>query len=925
MRIEPNAYFMKKGNDLQDMAALKQQVESEGLQKIGKDLGSLSQYFREMLKDLKEDSVARVLSAINDDEEVISKSKISEDKLVQALSVLFQLMNLVEENAAVQFRRKVENRLGAAKIRGSWAETFKKWEKRGLTQEQIAAILPDIHINPVLTAHPTEAKRITILELHRELYLLLVKKENAVWSETERKVINEQIRALLERWWRTGEVYLEKPDVASERSSVMHYFKKVFPEALKLSDERLRFAWRAHGFDRQVLRDPNNYPKVTFGSWVGGDRDGHPYVTADVTRQTLMELRMGALDLLEGQLTNLVTQMSFSEGRNDVPAELMKRIQQMAAQLGKQGIKALERNLHEPWRQYLNLCLVKLSNTRKERERGKGSLYANSEELAADLLFLRKTLLKIGADRIVDGFLFPVERQVKVFGFHLAKLDIRQNSAFHDKAIEQMLAFASAGDIDFSKWDEEKRIAFLTKELESRRPFVISGVSVGPEADQVLACYLELRDHIKKYGTEGLGALIVSMTRGVSDLLVVQLFLREVGLQDAGLQIVPLFETIDDLHASPEIMERYLSHPSVKLVKQANGTIQEVMLGYSDSNKDGGIVASRWNIYKAEGTLTEVANRHGIKLRFFHGIGGTISRGGGKYHRFLDSMPLGSFSGEIKLTVQGETIAQQFANLVNATYNLEMLLAGASLQTGFYKYPVEPREYPVEALDLLNQLSLKHYQDLIQHPDFIRFYSECTPIDVLEQSKIGSRPSRRTGKRTLNDLRAIPWVFSWNQSRFNLTAWYGVGHALNTLQREHPQEFEALRSYAQSWPFLRYTLIHIETNLLNADTRLMQEYASLVSDDKVRNTFMERILEEHRESLQHIASLLGDQRESRRVSLLANIDRRKRPLFTLHHLQVNKLREWRKLKDEDPQKADALLQKLLVITTAISGGVKSTG
>lgn len=288
-------------------------------------------------------------------------------------------------------------------------------------------------------------------------------------------------------------------------------------------------------------------------------------------------------------------------------------------------------------------------------------------------------------------------------------------------------------------------------------------------------------------------------------------------------------------------------------------------------------------------------------------------------------MPLGSFSGEIKLTVQGETIAQQFANLVNATYNLEMLLAGASLQTGFYKYPVEPREYPVEALDLLNQLSLKHYQDLIQHPDFIRFYSECTPIDVLEQSKIGSRPSRRTGKRTLNDLRAIPWVFSWNQSRFNLTAWYGVGHALNTLQREHPQEFEALRSYAQSWPFLRYTLIHIETNLLNADTRLMQEYASLVSDDKVRNTFMERILEEHRESLQHIASLLGDQRESRRVSLLANIDRRKRPLFTLHHLQVNKLREWRKLKDEDPQKADALLQKLLVITTAISGGVKSTG
>ncbi|MCA1745460.1 MAG: phosphoenolpyruvate carboxylase, partial [Bacteroidales bacterium] len=848
------------------------------------------------------------------------------DKLVQALSILFQLMNLVEENSAAQYRRKVENRLGASFIRGSWAETFTKWQKQGLSEEDIAAILPNVLVNPVLTAHPTEAKRISILELHRELYLLLVKKENVIWSETEKEVINETIHALLERWWRSGEVYLEKPDVSSERNSVLHYFTRVFPEALKLSDERLKYTWRAFGFDRKKLNEPEHFPTITLGSWVGGDRDGHPYVSADVTRETLMEHRRAALELIEGQLIELTTKMSFSETRNAVPNALLERIELMKNALGKPGQKAVDRNLHEPWRQFLNLCLAKLVNTRKERDRGDEAIYDSAAQLQEDLRFLRESLLEIGAERIVDAFLFPVERQVKAFGFHLARLDVRQNSAFHDKAVEQMLTFASSPETNFSEWDEEKRIGFLTEELKSNRPFVVSGASVGSEANQVLDCFKVIKDHIEKYGSEGVGALIVSMTRGVSDLLTVYLFMREVGLLESGLQVVPLFETIEDLDQSPAILDRYLAHPAARLTKLPNGLFQEVMLGYSDSNKDGGIVASRWNIYKAERVLTEVANKHGIKLRFFHGIGGTISRGGGKYHRFLDSMPMGSFSGEIKLTVQGETIAQQFANLVNANYNLEMLLSGAALQTGYYMHPPAQTQYPFEALDMLTKLSLDYYQQMIKHPDFIQFYSECTPIDVLEQSKIGSRPARRTGRRALADLRAIPWVFSWNQSRYNLTAWYGVGYGLKTMQSQHPGLYRLLQENAHKWPFLRYTLIHIETNLLNADPGLMASYASLVQDEQVRKEFLDRILNEHKESIQQVASLLGDQTQSRRVSLLENINRRKRPLFTLHHLQVNRLSEWRMVKaTSHDQKGDDLLQKLLVITTAISGGVKNTG
>lgn len=645
-------------------------------------------------------------------------------------------------------------------------------------------------------------------------------------------------------------------------------------------------------------------------------------MTADVTRDTLQLHRQAAIQLIETQIKSLISTLSFSEHRSYVPPALLLKIHDLREKFGTKGQKAIERNLHEPWRQFLNLILLKLENTRTEQLSEAGSYFTNAAELQEDLRFLRQTLLDAGAHRIAGTYLFPIERQVQCFGFHLAKLDIRQNSAFHDKAIEQMLTFAALPETDYCNWDENKKMSFLQQELRSNRPFVVSGTSVGPEADQVLSCFQVVKEHCRRYGTDGIGSLIVSMTRGVSDLLAVYLFMREVGMQPGLLQVVPLFETIDDLKKSYLIMDEYLSQNQVQ---QLQKNLQEVMLGYSDSNKDGGIVASRWNIHQAEQALTRVAQKHKLKLKFFHGIGGTISRGGGKYHRFLDGMPSGSLSGAIKLTVQGETIAQQFANLVNATYNLEMLLSGTALQTSFHLYPPAKQDLPYEALDALSRLSLEYYQQLIQHPRFIEFYSECTPIDVVEQSKIGSRPARRTGKRTLNDLRAIPWVFSWNQSRFNLTAWYGVGYALEQLQQKDPELYAQLKSQAQKWPFLRYALIQIETNLLNADTEMMKEYASLVTDGALRSELLSRILEEHQRSMQQIDFMLGGNTAERRENLLTNIQRRRNALSTLHKMQTRLLKEWRSIREQNPAEADVLLNQLLVITTAISGGVKNTG
>ncbi|MFM2292849.1 MAG: hypothetical protein RIS29_2662 [Bacteroidota bacterium] len=905
---------------------LKSQIEKDSMQKIREDLHTLISNFKHVLYDLDEKSVAMTLSLLEDSisEHKEIESEIPDEKLIQALSILFQVMNLVEENSGVQSRRKLENMLGPSSIRGSWGETFEHWLNKGVSEDQIAGLLPTICISPVLTAHPTEAKRISILELHRELYLLLVKKENKIWTHMENLAIDNSMKVLLERWWRSGEVYLEKPSLASERNNVMHFFSKIFPEAVKLSDQRLKYVWQSYRFDPKKLDKPEQFPVIEFGSWVGGDRDGHPYVTADVTRETLLEHRKEALMLVKRGILDLVREFSFSETKQVAPTDLANAIERNRILFGEDGEKAVNRNPLEPWRQFINTILLKLENTIQDKMDIEHTFYHDSTALMEDLRILRNSLEEIGGQRIIHEWLFPVERQVQCFGFHLARLDIRQNSDFHNKAIEQMLKQADFEDYQYSTWSEEKRIEFITSELQRNRPFIIAGQALEHEAQQVLDCYRVVKQHIDKYGAEGIGSFIVSMTRGLSDLLLVYLFLREVGLLGTSIQVVPLFETIDDLKISNEVLDAYLAHPVMQKYGATN-RIQEVMLGYSDSNKDGGIMSSRWNIYETEILLTEVANKHNVQLRFFHGIGGTISRGGGKYHRFLESMPRRTMSGQIKLTVQGESIAQQFANPLNATFNLEMLLAGSGRQAGYIRFDCEQPDYPIRAVEKLSEISLNKYQEFIKHPRFIEFYGEVTPIDVLEQSKIGSRPSRRTGKRSLADLRAIPWVFSWKQSRFNITGWYGIGTALKVLREDYPEMYQQIKESADSWPFMHYNLIQIESNLLNSDRDIMLEYSRLVNDPALRDELVTTIMDEHKEGLKQIAELLGINVEIRRKTLLYNERSRKSPLHALHKMQIEKLIEWRSLKTTNPEKAEQVLVQLLMITSAISGGLKSTG
>jgi phosphoenolpyruvate carboxylase len=847
------------------------------------------------------------------------------DKLIQSLSIYFQLMTLVEENAATHYRRNKENKKSIASIRGSWGEVFEIWRDQSLKEDDMLNVISQVNVMPVLTAHPTEAKRVTVIEIHRELYLLLVQRENVSLSKLEQNENKEKIINLLERWWRTGEIYLEKPDVRHERANIIYYLSKIFPTVLEKSDQQLKWSWIEMGFNPNKIKNPDLFPKISFGSWVGGDRDGHPFVTPGITQETLLLHRNCALSLIQTQLLSLAGKLSVSALSNPVPFLLSEAIEKKSKALGQSGENAVRRNHYEPWRQYVSLILLQLENTISGENINTQAQYRSSKALSEDLKFLRTILVNNGLKGISEDLLFPIERTVNCFGFHLAKLDIRQNSAFHDKAITQILLTSGYNDYDFENWEEQKRIDFLNKTLENHSPITDITVSYGVEADDVLDCYRVVRDHINKYGSEGIGSFIVSMTRNLSDLLVVYLLMRETQLLNTNIKVVPLFETIEDLNNGPQILEKFLQHPITKQRFVDKTHKQEVMLGYSDSNKDGGTITSKWNIFKAEKAFSEIGKRNNSEVYFFHGTGGTISRGGGKYHRFLESMPLNTVNNIVKITVQGESVAQLFGNPLTATYNLNALASGVAKQTIKSKFNNDESTFPYETMEFLAQKSFEHYKEFIDTPGFINFYSKVTCIDLLEKSKIGSRPLRRSGVRTLKDLRAIPWVFSWNLSRITITGWYGIGEALKKLKEERPEAFQDLKSRVNDCAFIKFLLIQTETNLILSNVEIMKLYADLHENDVEKQLFMDKILIDYEYGFKMIAELHGESAATRRKGQYDNLKWRNSKLKILHQLHIKFLKRWRNLHDQDSLENEKLLTKLLSIINSLSSGLKNTG
>jgi phosphoenolpyruvate carboxylase len=904
-----------------------------------KDLEFLLRSLKDILKKNGEEEIAGAIPWISDKEPSVEEIT---PKHIQLYSMIFHLVNMVEINAAVQARRTKED-VSLDSPNGLWGINIKELRAAGLSQDEIMEALREVAIEPVLTAHPTEAKRATVLEHHRELYLLLVQRENRMYTQNEIRNVDHNIELALYRLWRTGEIYLEKPDIQDELRNILHYLVNVFPEVISILDRRLLQAVQFNGMDLEAFCASHSFPKITFGDWVGGDRDGHPLVTANVTRDTLLQLRLSAFVVIRRKLIRLVQRTSFSLAFEQADEALQQRIQEILSETGPKGQESYEHNKGEIFRQFISLMLHKLP---VESVRGHATrlldvegAYVHSQQLKDDLALLQSSLIKYGAKSIAYDDVVTVMRVVDAFGFHLAALDIRQNSSFHDKAIEQLLEASRAEDTDFGSWSEAKRLAFINKELESARPFTALKAKLGPEAQAVVECYRVIAKHTRKFGTNCIGSFIVSMTRSASDLLAVYLLAREVGLTEmtedgmlAEIPVVPLLETIDDLENGTEILQQFLAHPATQRTlahqqKKYNlkQPVQQVMVGYSDSNKDGGILASQWSLYKAQYALSEVGDQAGVKIRFFHGKGGSISRGAGPTHYFIKALPYGAPNGDIRLTEQGETIAQKYANPVNAAYNLELLAANA-LSKYIKDKKSERRFHPLaDVISRLAESSEYHYDKMRNEEGFITFFRSATPIDAIEMSKIGSRPAKRTGTNTLDDLRAIPWVFSWSQARIHMTSWFGVGSALEQLHSEDLEAYEQLRDALKQDPFVRYVFTNIDTSLAATDEEIFSLYINLVEDKAVREKFSGIFMDELKLTCRHLETLLNRPIEERRKGHYYSNLLRASLMRPLHQKQVQLLRTWRQQKAEGKPEDEAIQTELLMTINALSGAMRNTG
>ena len=825
---------------------------------------------------------------------------------VQAVSYYFQLLNLAEEYVANRMRREREAELGVGAEPGRWGHYFEQIKKLGLSPDEVREAIKGTQVEPVFTKHPTEAKRWSVLRIHREIVALLRTTEQ-ISTSSEKEAFTMEMGMLMERLWLNGELFQRKPGVSDELENLMYYLSEILPATLCRLDQSLVGAWR-ESWPEEIPLSPSEMPRLHFGSWVGGDRDGHPLVTSDVTRSTLLKLRLRAIEVVRERLEDLAPKLEFAHEQTPAPEDMLESLKEMGGVLDGRT----------PWAAYVLAVSENLDTLSTER----------SYELVD---CLGTWLEEAGAPLIAKLAVVPISRLLKSLGLHLARIDVRQNSEYYEKALTQILEAAQIENASsFPDWSEEQKLDLLNEELKSPRPLTHASTPLPAEANEARKTLQVLAQEIEDHGKGSVGSLIISMTRSLSDLLTVYLLCREVGLVRQGahglecaLPVVPLFETYDDLECGPGITDAFLNHPVTRNSLRLDQGVRlpmNVMLGYSDSNKDTGILASQWVLQRAQLRLSEVGKKHLTNVLFFHGRGGTVGRGAGPTHRFLEAQPKGALDAGLRVTEQGEVIGQKYNTAETATTNLEALLAG----TFGARILAQNKEHgPMldEAMSQLSKSSQARYRKFLETPGFMDFYRQATPIDAIELSRIGSRPSRRTGKATLADLRAIPWVFSWNQSRFYLPGWYGVGSGLKELKKTNREAYSFISSEVRGDSFLRYLFYNVESSLASSDLQWITAYADLVKDETLRDTFLGEVILERNLTEAMLSDLFVKPLTERRPRFWKTLQLRDIPLDALHKRQIELLRQLR----AELEPCVEVRENLLLVINAIASGLRTTG
>ena len=849
---------------------------------------------------------------------------------LQAWGIWFQLLNVAEENTAMRRRRLAEKEYGLENVPGTFASVFKQASELKISSDEIQNLLDIANICPTITAHPTEAKRVTVLEIHRRIYVLLYRIEASRWTQREREKLISSLRDEIDLLWLTGELRLEKPTVEQETIWGLHFFEQSLFKRVSETHERLKWALNL-SYPGENFSIP---PFFKFGSWIGGDRDGNPYVTNDVTKDSLLKNRQIILDYYIESIEILVEKLSVS--RESVT--LSKNFENHLNNILK-SIDELEsistRNPGEVFRQFLSCMLIKLRGTLESEEEGHYSAisYQNADDFILDLKHLSEGLSESNCEQLSNLLVNPLLQEAESFRFCTVRLDLRENSDSINHALSVIWVAMKNGEEPPAPNSEEWK-KWLLEELEKPLDTLPTFSNLDESSSSTLGLFEMVAQMMDKLDNEAFGNFILSMTKTVNDILGVYFLAKITGIfsgenekEFSRLSIVPLFETIEDLRSAPKIVQELLAVPIIsKTIKQKTG-IQEVMIGYSDSNKDGGYFTANWELNRAQASLTRVGNEAGIPVSFFHGRGGSVSRGGAPTGIAVAAQPAGSVHGQMRITEQGEVVSSKYANEGTAQYQMELLSASVFQHTlrSLDEEQLKPNLDFDKAMESLSRLAFKKYRELAESNGLVDYYSAASPVEELAKMNIGSRPARRTGTKSLDDLRAIPWVFAWTQNRHLVPGWYGVGSAIKEFTDEHGNKGRKLikKMFAESRLF-RLVVDETEKTLSLIDFDICKAYSELVEDESIRKNIFNMISSEYSLTKEVILEITGEDKLSQRFKKFSRKLNRRLPVLHQAGLeQIKLIKEFRQ-RNKGDEITDDLIPLLLSIN-CISSGLGWTG
>ena len=840
--------------------------------------------------------------------------------VVRAFSYFSQLANIAEDQHHNR-RRRAHLIAGSQPQEGSMALALERAGAEGVSPDEVAAFFRNTLVSPVLTAHPTEVQRKSILDCQIEIARLLTERDRIQLTPDEVAQNEDALRRVVLTLWQTRILRELRLTVSDEIENGLSYYRYTFLRQLPRLYGEIEDLLAGRG-----IKAPTGH-YIRLGSWIGGDRDGNPFVTHEVMRRAMNRHSATAMDFYFEEIHRLGGELSQSVRIVETTSELEA--------LAARSPDTSDHRRDEPYRRALTGIYARLAATSIKLDHpvpGRRAVadaqpYAESGEFARDLAVLADSLAANGSRRVATGRLRNLQRAAEIFGFHLAPLDMRQHSGVHEHVVAELFALGARRE-GYADLDEQSRRAWLLEELQVPRLLRSPFLSYSEDTAKELAILDTAAEMHRRYGAKALPNYIISKADGVSDLLEVALMLKEAGLLLPGekprldINIIPLFETITDLRDCGPIMDALFSVPYYRALLASRGNVQEVMLGYSDSNKDGGFLTANWELYKAEVELVKVFEHYGIGLRLFHGRGGTVGRGGGPSYQAILAQPPGSVAGQIRITEQGEVIASKYSDPDIGRRNLETLVA-ATLEATLLKPVSSEKPAHMEVMEAMSATAFAAYRNLVyETPGFVQFFRTATPITEIADLNVGSRPASRKKSDAIEDLRAIPWVFSWSLSRIMLPGWYGFGAAVEELIRHRGDAgIELLREMYRDWPFFRSLLSNMDMLLAKSDISIASRYAELVGDAQLREGIFQRIQDEWHNTVRHLLAITGQSELLEANPALSRSLRNRSPYIDpLNHLQVELLRRYR-----SGETHERIRRAILLTINGIAAGLRNSG